>query len=108
MVGGICVDCLVDSWNSIIEISPMIAPEPDRDEIESSIKFVDLRGSDVEYNFAFFNIRIHRFISMSDRVAWYSFVDFSESVWDENIDMCCNPRPVINSYAKLCPEWVFD
>ena len=99
VINGMCVDCLADKWGDIVE-API--------KRNNMIKFIDLRDSDVEYNFAFFNIRTHKFVTVSDRVAWYSFDDLGAGIRDECNDMYSDTGVVMRSYAKLCPEWVFE
>jgi hypothetical protein len=94
IIGDICVDCLADVWGDIVEMTPM-----------TPIKFIDLRDSDVEYNFAFFDIIKHSFVTMNGKSAWYSFDDLADDIMSVAYAYY-NPGDRIRQYYRSCPDWV--
>lgn len=102
MINDICIDCLADKLDEIGEVSFEIL----KSGMQSSIKFVDLRASDIGWEFALFNIKMNRFITIYDKSAWNCFSDLMTDVRSEVKDFCQDPEDAIKFYAKQCPDWV--
>ena len=64
------------------------------------IRFVDLRGADTGYKFAFWDTCTDRFINIGNDQAWDSVADLNESAEiARQIDLM--PR-----LKGLCPKWI--
>lgn len=102
IIGDICVDCLADKLGEISEASFEIL----KHGMQSNIKFVDLRASDIGWKFALFNTKTNRFITIYDKNAWNYFSDLMTDVRSEAKDFCQDPGDIIRFYAKQRPDWV--
>ena len=65
-------------------------------------RFIDLRGQDTGYRFAWYDTIVDEFESVAGYEAWDAWEDFVDSAtvaeWHtSNLDR----------YRKLCPAWVF-
>jgi len=59
--------------------------------------FTDVRDSDLDASFAWFDTVIDKFESHSGEMIWDTFEEFAECYEGEKIDL----------YRGLCPEWAF-
>lgn len=60
------------------------------------IRFVDLRGAETGYKFAFWDTVTDKFVELSGEQAWDSKEAFIESCWGQDYDR----------YVRLMPDWV--
>ena len=61
------------------------------------IRFVDIRGQYIGYNFAFWNTIYDRFEKFSEDYAWDDWTEFEESYKGDDLER----------FKGLCPGWVF-
>lgn len=63
------------------------------------IRFIDLRGQDINARFAFFDTITDRFVEVFNEHAWNTFAEFKDD---------CHSTPMVKRCRKLCPPWAFD
>ncbi len=68
------------------------------------IRFVDLRGAETGYMFAFWDTVTDKFITIGDEQAWDSIADL-----EENAELCGlneGMEMLKQRLIRLCPDWV--
>ena len=65
------------------------------------IRFVDLRGADTGYEFAFWDTVTDRFITVGNDQAWDSLDDLRDCAELYELDEGLERRLI-----RLCPDWV--
>lgn len=100
IIGDICVDCLANLWGDIIEMSENLI----RDAMQNNIKFVDIRGQDIGWNFALFDGNTESFITINNRSVWNYFLDLEASILADADGR--DPTDIIKLYAEKRPDWV--
>lgn len=63
------------------------------------IRFIDIRGQDTGYRFAFWDTVTDKFICIADQYAWDSWDEFAE-IAEGNVDL--------RRFGALCPKWIHD
>ncbi len=63
------------------------------------IRFIDLRGADTGYNFAFWNTITDKFLTLGDDQAWDTVDDLHECTNSDGVD--------IDRLINLCPAWAY-
>jgi len=102
ILDDVCVECLADKMGEVVELIPKFS----REAIKSDIEFIDLRNQNTGFNFALFNKKTDRFITVYGKSAWACFFDLAMDLRFEVEDLCQDPRESIGFYAKQCPDWV--
>ncbi len=65
------------------------------------IRFIDLRGAETGYEFAFWDTVTDTFITVGRDQAWDSIADLQEGAMISGIDDAFERRLI-----RLCPDWV--
>lgn len=73
------------------------------------IRFIDLRGQDTGYRFAFFDTRVDMFLTFDNEQVWDTWNELEETI--RSIDASRQSgvdEDRINRLKSLCPEWAFQ
>ena len=62
------------------------------------VRFVDLRGQDIGYRFAFWSTCPDRFLCYQEQQAWDTFEEFEKIFIGSDLER----------FRSLCPDWVFQ
>jgi len=70
-------------------------------------QFVDLRNTDVDARFAFFDTAPDWFVSLNEDQAWDTWDEFEKSWIRDRGDEDTGEKPDLARLKSLCPPWVF-
>lgn len=65
-------------------------------------RFVDLRATDTDYNFAWWDTIVDRFESYSESMAWDTWEEFAQD-YARNSE---GSGAELDRYLRLCPSWL--
>lgn len=62
------------------------------------IRFIDMRGQDVPFRFAYFDTVTDLFTTANGTIGWDTFADFEEDA---------DPGTDVERFRRVTPEWAF-